>query len=47
VTRRAKLVPFILTVAIIGFALWWTTGLHFEKKGFDPRADENSEGQCP
>jgi hypothetical protein len=43
-TRRVKLVPFALAVVIIVFALWWTTGLHFEKQDFDPRADENSEG---
>lgn len=47
-TRRAKLVPFILAVAIIAFGLW-VSGFHFEHRAgdFDPRADSNSEGQCP
>ena len=42
----------ILTILIfvsIGFAIWWAGGTHFERRvgDFDPRADSNSEGQCP
>jgi hypothetical protein len=46
-TRRDKLAPSILAVIILTFAVWCVNGLHFGKHGFDPRADENSEGQCP
>ena len=42
----------ILTLAILAaivFAAWFVSGLHFGHRvgDFDPRADENSEGQCP
>jgi hypothetical protein len=39
----------ILIFATIGLAVWWASGLHFGHRfgDFDPRADENSEGQCP
>ena len=38
----------ILIFVVIGFAIWWG-GTHFERRvgDFDPRADSNSEGQCP
>ena len=38
----------LLIFATIGLAVW-ASGLHFENRArdFDPRADENSEGQCP
>lgn len=39
----------LLIFATIGLAVWWASGLHFENRAgdFDPRADENAEGQCP
>ena len=44
-TRRDNLVvPFILII-ILAFAAWRLTG--HRVGDFDPRADENSEGQCP
>jgi hypothetical protein len=48
-TKRDKLVPFILAVITLTFAVWCLTGIHFGHRvgDFDPRADENSEGQCP
>ena len=30
--NKRKLVPFFIAFAIIAFAAWWTTGLHFEKR---------------
>jgi hypothetical protein len=44
-TRRAKIVLFIT----LTFAVWCANGLHFGHRvgDFDPRADSNSEGQCP
>jgi hypothetical protein len=41
--------PFILAVVFIGLAIWWTYGVTFAPRpnDFDPRADSNSEGQCP
>jgi len=45
--RRRVLTILIFTT--IGLTAWWASGLHFEKRAgdFDPRADSNSEGQCP
>jgi hypothetical protein len=45
--RRHVLALAIL--ATIVFAAWFVSGVHFGHRAgdFDPRADENSEGQCP
>jgi len=43
---RRRIVTLLVFV-FVGFAVWCVNGLHFGKQGFDPRADENSEGQCP
>jgi hypothetical protein len=39
----------LLIVVTTGFTVWWAIGSHFEHRvgDFDPRADSNSEGQCP
>jgi hypothetical protein len=39
----------LLVFLFVGLTAWWACGLHFEKRvgNFDPRADSNSEGQCP
>jgi hypothetical protein len=45
--RRRTLTLAILATTV--FAAWFVSGLHFGHRvgDFDPRADENSEGQCP
>jgi len=46
-TRRAKLVPFILAVVIVAFGLWASGFISNTARGLRSRADSNSEGQCP
>ena len=45
--RLLRLLPFVLAVSLIAFAIWWASGLHFEQGPVDPRSDSISEGQCP